>query len=62
VIVFGERHLRRLLNSYQRYYNEARTHLSLHKGAPVPRLADRVGEEVLSTLDPPLFLYARYPT
>jgi transposase InsO family protein len=29
VVVFGERSLRHLLESYQRYYNEARTHLSL---------------------------------
>ena len=29
VVVFGERHLRHLLNSYQWYYNEVRTHLSL---------------------------------
>jgi hypothetical protein len=36
VVVFGERHLRDLLNSYQKYYNEARTHLSLHKDAPIP--------------------------
>src|SRR5436305_10899075 len=34
VIVFGERHLRHLLKSYQKYYNEARTHLSLQH-APV---------------------------
>jgi len=26
-----------VLNSYQKYYNEARTHLSLHKDAPIPR-------------------------
>jgi transposase InsO family protein len=31
VVVFGEQHLRFLLASYQRYYNEARTHLSLRK-------------------------------
>jgi hypothetical protein len=37
--VFGERHLRHLLNSYQKYYNESRTHLSLHKDAPIPRAA-----------------------
>jgi hypothetical protein len=43
VVVFGERHLRHLLNSYQKYYNEARTHLSLHKDAPVPRAAHTVG-------------------
>jgi hypothetical protein len=41
--VFGERHLRHLLNSYQKYYNEARTHLSLHKDAPIPRAVQTVG-------------------
>jgi hypothetical protein len=43
VVVFGERDLRHLLNSYQRYYNEARTHLSLHKDAPIPRAVQTVG-------------------
>jgi transposase InsO family protein len=43
VIVFGERHLRHLLKSYQKYYNEARTHLSLHKDAPVSRAVQTVG-------------------
>jgi transposase InsO family protein len=43
VVVFGERHLRHLLNSYQKYYNEARTHLSLHKDAPMPRAVQTVG-------------------
>jgi hypothetical protein len=43
VVVFGERHLRHLLNSYQKYYNEARTHLSLHKDAPIPRAIQTVG-------------------
>jgi transposase InsO family protein len=43
VVVFGERHLRYLLESYQRYYNEARTHLSLSKDAPVPRAVQTVG-------------------
>jgi hypothetical protein len=33
VVVVGERHLRHLLNSYQQYYNEVRTHLSLQKDA-----------------------------
>src|SRR6202043_4034683 len=35
VVVFGERHLRHVLLSYMNYYNEARTHLSLDKDAPV---------------------------
>ena len=43
VVVLGERHLHHLLHSYQRYYNEVRTHLSLHKDAPVPREVRAVG-------------------
>jgi transposase InsO family protein len=34
IIVLGETHLRRTLKSYLRYYNDARTHLALDKGAP----------------------------
>jgi transposase InsO family protein len=37
IIVLGERHLRHMLLSYRKYYNEVRTHLSLKKDAPVPR-------------------------
>jgi transposase InsO family protein len=37
VVVVGEQHLRHLLISYQTYYNEVRTHLSLRKDAPIPR-------------------------
>jgi transposase InsO family protein len=37
IIVIGERHLRHVLLSYRKYYNEVRTHLSLEKDAPVPR-------------------------
>jgi transposase InsO family protein len=43
VVVFGERHLRHLLHSYQKYYNDVRTHLSLKKDAPVPRGIVRTG-------------------
>jgi transposase InsO family protein len=43
VVVLGERHLRHLLNSYRRYYNEVRTHLSLQKDTPIPRDACRLG-------------------
>jgi transposase InsO family protein len=43
VVVFGERHLRHLLSSYQKYYNEARTHLSPHKDPPIPRVVQNVG-------------------
>ena len=37
VIVFNERHLRRILMSYLAYYHDSRTHLSLKKDTPVPR-------------------------
>ncbi len=50
VVVFGERHLRHLLKSYQRYYNEARTHLSLSKDAPVPRAVQTVGSIIAKPL------------
>ena len=43
VIVFGEQHLRRVLRSYQQYYNGTRTHLSLAKDAPLPRAIQTVG-------------------
>jgi hypothetical protein len=38
VVVFGERHLRSLLRSYQQYYNECRTRLSLD--APLARASN----------------------
>ena len=38
VIVLGERHLRRILHSYFEYYHRWRTHLSLAKDAPEPRV------------------------
>jgi hypothetical protein len=44
LVVFGEQHLRHLLKSYQKYYNEARTHLSLQKDAPIPRAVQTVGQ------------------
>ena len=43
IIVLGEAHLRRILRSYARYYNEIRTHRSLHKDAPVSRAIQRIG-------------------
>jgi len=42
-VVFGERHLRHLLKSYQNYYNEVRPHLSLQKDAPARRHVCRTG-------------------
>src|ERR1700674_1901709 len=43
IIVLGEAHLRRILKSYARYYNETRTHLALDKDAPLSRTVKRVG-------------------
>ena len=43
-IIFGETHLRRTLRSYARYYNRARTHLSLAKDSPIPRPIQSRGE------------------
>src|SRR5580704_16896295 len=41
IIVLGEVHLRRILKSYARYYNETRTHLALDKDAPLSRTVKR---------------------
>ena len=43
LIVLGEAHLRRILQSYARYYNEVRTHRSLGKDAPISRVVQRNG-------------------
>src|SRR3984957_16205807 len=42
-IVLGEAHLRRILKSYARYYNDIRTHRSLEKDAPASRSVQRAG-------------------
>src|SRR6202035_1085104 len=43
IIGVGEAHLRRVLKSYARYYNETRTHLALDKEAPLSRSVKRAG-------------------
>ena len=45
VVVFGERHLRNLLRSYQQYYNECRSHLSY---APLSRALTAHGRIAIS--------------
>jgi transposase InsO family protein len=37
VIILNERHLKRLMSKYIRYYHEDRTHLTLAKGTPAGR-------------------------
>ena len=46
VVVLGEAHLRRMLQSYARYYNEIRTHRSLNDDAPLTRPVQRSGHIV----------------
>jgi transposase InsO family protein len=43
IVVLGEAHLRRILESYARYYNDIRTHRSLDKDAPAFRPIQRIG-------------------
>ena len=43
MLILGEAHLRRVLTLYTSYYNESRTHLSLHKDAPLGRAVQRYG-------------------
>jgi len=50
LIVLGETHLRRVLKSYARYYNEMRTHRSLDKDAPLSRPVQRTGSIMSHTL------------
>jgi transposase InsO family protein len=58
VLIFGERHLRRILALYSLYYNQTRTHLGLGKDAPLPRPVQRHGTVVAT---PILFgLHHRY--
>jgi putative transposase len=53
VIVINQRHLRRLLKEYVRYYHEDRTHLGLGKDTPsgrIPASAPANGHKVISLL------------
>jgi transposase InsO family protein len=50
VLIFGERHLWRILTLYSRYYNETRTHLGLGKDAPLGRHIERSGTIVTTPI------------
>ena len=43
ILIFGERHLQRVLTLYSLYYNETRTHLGLSKDVPLGRAIQRSG-------------------
>ncbi len=45
-IIDSQSHLPHLLLSSMNYYNEARTHLSLNKDAPISRTVDTTGRIV----------------
>ena len=48
IVIFNERHLRRVLSSYKNYYHQTRTHLSLDKDCPDPRpiMPPRIGKVI----------------
>jgi transposase InsO family protein len=50
VLIYGERHLRRILTLYSRYYNETRTHLGLGKDAPLQRSVQRSGTIIVTPI------------
>jgi hypothetical protein len=50
ILIFGERHLRRVLTFYSLYYNETRTHLGLGKDAPLGRAVERSGTIVATPI------------
>src|SRR5262249_31594847 len=50
VLIFHERHLRRVLTLYSLYYNETRTHLGLGKDAPLRRAVRRSGTIVATPI------------
>jgi hypothetical protein len=45
-MVIGETHLRRIVSMYASHYNEARTHLSLGKDAPISRPIEQFGRVI----------------
>jgi hypothetical protein len=50
LLIYGERHLRRILTLYSLYYNETRTHLGLGKDAPLRRSVQRSGSIIVTPI------------
>jgi hypothetical protein len=50
ILIFDERHLRRVLTSYSLYYNEARTQLGLAKDTPLRRAVQRSGTIIITPI------------
>jgi transposase InsO family protein len=62
VIVLNERHLKRLMSEYVRYYHEDRTHLALEKGTPGSREAVQISDATRKVISMPRLggLHHRY--
>jgi transposase InsO family protein len=60
IVVLNETHLRRLLSQYLIYYHRARTHLSLDKDAPEPRLVEHSDQGVIVQIPMVGGLHHRY--
>src|SRR2546427_656700 len=60
VLVFGERHLRRILTRYFAYYHRARTHLSLDKDTPDGRPIEPAGLGTIIPIPQVRGLHHRY--
>ena len=50
VLIYGERHLRRILTLYSLYYNETRTHLGLGNDTPLRRSVQRSGTIIVKPI------------
>ncbi len=53
MIVFGERHLSRMLKCYTRYYHEDRCHLALEKDFPTARAVSKQPDSRARVVAPP---------
>lgn len=60
VIVLNDQHLRRILESYFAYYHHSRTHLSLHRNAPIPRKTESKSRRRVISLTQVGGLHHRY--
>ena len=59
VLIYGERHLRRILTLYSLYYKETRTHQGLGKDAPLGRHIERSGTIVTTPIWPDCIITTR---
>ena len=60
LVIFNERHLRRVLSTYIDYYYRTRTHLSLDQDCPDPRPIQRRGSGKVVALPQVAGLHHRY--